>query len=450
MSRMNTFTQDQRPTNRNLQIAWLIVVLPVSLLTFTMSTQGQQTGGTDAGSVLDKLPAGWKRVREIEIAPAQLQAIGRKLGGKIVKGKNAFFESDGATVQINTLICSSIASATKIHDALVKLKSNSRLVCQQETLVYELVATTPEQMRLANRARYELGLQPEKVTYQVKFQAAPLATTGDWMAFNVMFNHFLQYDQKKKSGASTEQQENAIKKLAPKFDFTNQTEVRSMGQGDFRTVWKVDPQAKSMLANEAGDLTTLHFDKLPEKVGLPVVTLEGRITSQTYAITPIVALDTRTFLAATDRFPANDAKIKQLATKITANCKTREEKTRAILDWLQPGKNLDYGGKITGSRYGTLQVLEQKFGHCWDFSDVFVTLCRASDVPARQVTGWLYGVSGHVWAEVLVDGQGWQAVDPSAGLRCGSDYIPLMASADGEIALLYLSDIMIEVVSSDR
>ncbi len=204
------------------------------------------------------------------------------------------------------------------------------------------------------------------------------------------------------------------------------------------------------MANDAGDLTTLRFDKLPEKVGLPVVALEGQITSQTYAITPSVPDDTQSFLAATDCFPANDAKIKQLAKKITANCKTREEKTREILDWLQAGKNLEYGGKITGSRYGTLQVLEQKFGHCWDFSDVFVTLCRASDVPARQVTGWLFGVSGHVWAEVLVDGQGWQAVDPSSGLRCGSDYIPFMTSADGKIALLYLSDITIEVVSSDR
>ncbi len=223
---MTTLTQQQSSTCRILQMALIFVMISICLLAFSQLTQGQQTADTDDGSVLDKLPAGWKRVREIEIAPAQLQAISRKLGGKIVKGKNAFFESGGVTVQINTLTCNSIASATKIRDALVKLKSNSRFVCQQNTLVYELVAKTSEQMRLANRARYELGLQPEKVTYQVKFQAAPLATTGDWMAFNVMFNHFLQYDQEKQSGARTEQQENAIKKLCrnlilrikPKFD----------------------------------------------------------------------------------------------------------------------------------------------------------------------------------------------------------------------------------------
>jgi len=94
------------------------------------------------------------------------------------------------------------------------------------------------------------------------------------------------------------------------------------------------------------------------------------------------------------------------------------------------------------------KVLDQKFGHCWDFSDVFVTLCRASDIPARQVTGWLHGLSGHVWAEVLVDGNAWKPVDPTSGIRCGSDYIPFMSSADGEISLLYLSEVEIEIVSS--
>ena len=88
-------------------------------------------------------------------------------------------------------------------------------------------------------------------------------------------------------------------------------------------------------------------------------------------------------------------------------------------------------------------MLEQRFGHCWDYSDVFVTLTRAAGVPARQVLGWVYGLSGHVWAEVLIDDQ-WVQIDPTSRLKCGSDYIPYMTNEDGKVPLVYISGVKIE------
>jgi len=52
--------------------------------------------------------------------------------------------------------------------------------------------------------------------------------------------------------------------------------------------------------------------------------------------------------------------------------------------------------------------------HSW-LSRFAVTLARAAGVPTRQVGGWLYGASGHIWAEVLIEGTGWQQVDPTGG-----------------------------------
>jgi transglutaminase-like putative cysteine protease len=136
-----------------------------------------------------------------------------------------------------------------------------------------------------------------------------------------------------------------------------------------------------------------------------------------------------------------------LAHRITRGKSTREQKAHAILAWLAPGKNIRYSGN-TGSRWGTLKVLHQKSGHCWDFSDCFVTLCRAVGVPARQVGGWLYGSSGHIWAEYFTDEDRWQQVDPTGGglVACGIYHIPYFTSEDGEMPIVYLAMPTIEVI----
>jgi len=90
-------------------------------------------------------------------------------------------------------------------------------------------------------------------------------------------------------------------------------------------------------------------------------------------------------------------------------------------------------------------VIKQRFGHCWDYSDLFITLARSAGIPCRQVYGWLYGQSGHVWVEVLT-AEGWRAVDPTAGMGCDSRYIPLFASENGSVDCVYTSMPKIKIV----
>jgi transglutaminase-like putative cysteine protease len=74
-------------------------------------------------------------------------------------------------------------------------------------------------------------------------------------------------------------------------------------------------------------------------------------------------------------------------------------------------------------------LFETQRGFCEHYAAAFVVLMRSAGVPARVVTGYLGGdfnrIGGywivrnsdaHAWAEVLVAGQGWVRVDPTAAI----------------------------------
>jgi transglutaminase-like putative cysteine protease len=149
-------------------------------------------------------------------------------------------------------------------------------------------------------------------------------------------------------------------------------------------------------------------------------------------------------LTSTEHWPSTDPEVVALAKQIVGARTDVEDKVAALLDWCAPGKNWRYDGVNPGSRHGVKQVLKQGYGRCWDFSDGFITLCRAANVPCRQVMGWLHGVSGHVWAEVLLEGKGWRQVDPTAGMGCDYRYVPLVTSETGQTPLVYVSAVTVK------
>jgi Transglutaminase-like enzymes, putative cysteine proteases len=74
-------------------------------------------------------------------------------------------------------------------------------------------------------------------------------------------------------------------------------------------------------------------------------------------------------------------------------------------------------------------LFESKRGFCEHFSSAFVFLMRAAGLPARIVVGYQGGEynqregyfvvrqsHAHAWAEVWIDGAGWQMVDPTAAV----------------------------------
>jgi transglutaminase-like putative cysteine protease len=74
-------------------------------------------------------------------------------------------------------------------------------------------------------------------------------------------------------------------------------------------------------------------------------------------------------------------------------------------------------------------------GVCQDHAHVFIACCRAIDLPARYVSGYLFTEDGslmqtHAWADVFVAGEGWQSFDVSNGCRAGETHVRLATGLD--------------------
>jgi len=466
--------QDRTPEQlrRRMHRPWTTVaacvVVAVALPWIVWGAQHLARRGSGPATPFGDLPAGWQITQSTAVAPHQRDAVAQRLGARITTLTNTVLNVHGQSLKVCTIEAATLDDAQQIEKSLVRIHQSARMVRRDGTKLTELVSADA---RLALDAKYRLGIQPKKVRYRVAFDAAPITSAND-MRWNAMFNAFLELDragenQNAAAGAK-------IAELAKEFRFGDGFAVRRCGQGPTPSSFTFEP--KPTRSQDLGDvLTRFDFPSLPLKAGVPCVSVTVDVTSETYARVPAHRAPPKELTAATRRWPSEDPAIVELARQIaqsptenhpggisgtfgtetptgswTGSKQASEDRQRvqAILDWMMPGRNLKFQGPVAGSRYGVPQILKQRFGHCWDFSDCFITLCRANGLPCRQVAGWLAGSEGHIWAEVYTDG-GWLQVDPTAGMACGSDYIPYLTSEDGEMPLVYLSAVRIDVLESD-
>lgn len=115
-----------------------------------------------------------------------------------------------------------------------------------------------------------------------------------------------------------------------------------------------------------------------------------------------------------------DGEVKKLADSITEGKHTVLAKARAIYDWCCSNMYRDPG--TVGCGKGDVCTLLQKpGGKCTDISSVYIALCRASGVPARELFGVRLGKKPaedittyqHCWAEFFLPGYGWVTADPA-------------------------------------
>ena len=112
--------------------------------------------------------------------------------------------------------------------------------------------------------------------------------------------------------------------------------------------------------------------------------------------------------------------IKTIAAAVTKGKKTTLEKARAIYDFVF--ENVSYDKSIPGWGNGdTERVCLIKAGNCTDFHSLFISLARASGIPAKFVIGVPVArdktegeIKGyHCWAEFYDTRLGWVPVDIS-------------------------------------
>ena len=90
--------------------------------------------------------------------------------------------------------------------------------------------------------------------------------------------------------------------------------------------------------------------------------------------------------------------------------------------------------------YSTLEdVVAACGGVCQDFAHFALACARSAGIPARYVSGYLYGGPGsylrgesatHAWFECLLPGGRWLALDPTNNLVAGDHYIRVHVGRD--------------------
>ena len=75
---------------------------------------------------------------------------------------------------------------------------------------------------------------------------------------------------------------------------------------------------------------------------------------------------------------------------------------------------LEYTGYVPED-IGAVDTLKLKGGDCTSYTDLFVALCRACNIPARAIEGYTISSGnisiGHDWAEVYINDIGWVPFD---------------------------------------
>ena len=159
------------------------------------------------------------------------------------------------------------------------------------------------------------------------------------------------------------------------------------------------------------------FDAKDVNGGSGNVTKRGNASQYKKGLNEVQSL-TSAQLAQYLKASGNDAlnsAIKSLANSLTSGKTTVWAKAEAIFNWVRDNINYEY---YANTKYKATGTLSKKKGNCCDHANLIVALCRAADIPARFSHGknckFSSGLNtGHVWAQIYVDGV-WYSADATS------------------------------------
>lgn len=412
-----------------------LALLAIALLAIVLLASGSSPARAADEDPIEnaRLPRLWKVQSRTQATAPQVAAIAKKLGVEMTALENAVIDAGGIPLKINVARApdaKSAAALRKKFDALhgdeadyashwggslytairgvevAEVVCGNRLVAQKAQHVIGWNETLP---------RRHLGLYS-----RVSMRIAPLAA-GEGMRWNRLFNLL--------AGSSDPKNAAALAEEAKAFTFADRVLIDDPWGG------VITPKPSS--SRRVADATEFTFESLPREHGVPVLEVQIDVPLETFRPAP-TEKDAGPWTGATPAWPIDAPEIRAAVLEALGKepVPSARDRVDRLLAWVHA--HVTYGGDVVGSRYGALKVLAQGQGRCWDQSDVFVTLCRAAGVPARQVGGWLLRGEGHVWAEVRLGEEGDLAVDPgTTWLGVSSDYVRLWASDDGRTPFVY-------------
>ncbi len=100
----------------------------------------------------------------------------------------------------------------------------------------------------------------------------------------------------------------------------------------------------------------------------------------------------------------------------------------------------EYQPGVTDVTTSVADVVSGGRGVCQDFAHVLIGLCRAIQIPARYVSGYIVtadagspsrgGGASHAWAEAYTPSHGWRGFDPTNNLLANDRYIKVAVGRD--------------------
>lgn len=132
-----------------------------------------------------------------------------------------------------------------------------------------------------------------------------------------------------------------------------------------------------------------------------------------------------------------DKAISKLAESIDADSELN--RAHALMQSIR--EQVSYQTDSTDSTTTAAEALKQGQGVCQDHSHIFISACRALNIPARYVTGYLViddehnddvttAEAHHAWAEAHIKDLGWVAFDVANGICADERYVRLAAGLD--------------------
>ncbi|MBX3608197.1 MAG: transglutaminase domain-containing protein [Piscinibacter sp.] len=216
-------------------------------------------------------------------------------------------------------------------------------------------------------------------------------------------------------------------------------DVSTDWQRSLDNTWTGNAAAARIVADPARGVRMLYAEF--SGPAAPTLTLTSRLQTRNRAVdwnaASVPAEDPallRANLAPTELLPT-DGIVRKTALEATRGAKTDLDKVRGIYQWVIDNAHRE--PKTRGCGTGDIKAMLETGnlgGKCADLNAIFVGLCRASGIPARDVYGLRLAPSAfgykelganpaslkgaqHCRAEAYLAGHGWVAMDPADVLK---------------------------------
>ncbi len=190
----------------------------------------------------------------------------------------------------------------------------------------------------------------------------------------------------------------------------------------------IKPEPKKVVIDEDGNWLAVFDLKSKERIDA-VVTGSVQIYSAPREIPLNISPNLERYLEPTQYWQVTDPSIIQIAQELRS--------PRAIYDYVLNTLTYDYDRvKPNVQRFGAVSSLNNPDSAiCMEFTDLFITLARATGIPAREINGYAYTDNPeiqplslvadvlHAWPEYWdEERQVWVPVDPTWGSTSGIDF----------------------------